>query len=85
MIYATAARISEIIAGDLALLRAMHAFLEAADIGDGLGALLDELPAAIAVHSPFESEQDVVEVVRREMLLALHTLALRRLPAKGRA
>jgi hypothetical protein len=85
MIVASAAKISEIIAGDIELLCEMQRFLEAADMGNEVGALLDTLPEAIAAHGPFASEQDVEDAVERETLLALHSLALRRLPARGRA
>jgi len=85
MITATADQISAIIVGNPVLLRELHAFLGAADIDDDLGAILDELPAAIAAHSPFADEAAMTEAIKRETLQALRALALRRLPAKGTA
>jgi hypothetical protein len=86
MITVTADRIASIIAADHAMLRQMHAFMEAASFDDAdIGAVLNELPAAIAAHSPFEDEGSLTEVVKSELLQALRALALRRLPARGTA
>jgi hypothetical protein len=85
MIHATADQIKEIIVADPTLLRELHRFLQAVDIDNDLVAMLGELPAAIAVHSPFADEAALTETVRREMLAALHGLSLRRLPPQGNA
>jgi hypothetical protein len=87
MIHATADQIKEIIVADPALLRALHDFLDAVtgDVGAEIDTILDELPSAIAQFSPFTDEATLTDVVRREMLLALHALGLRVLPAKGDA
>ena len=85
MITATASEIAKAIVGDPALLRAMHGFVEKVTGDADIGALLDELPAAIAAHSPFVDEAAMTEAVKREMLLALSALALRVLPPQGNA
>jgi hypothetical protein len=85
MIHASASKIAETIANDRDVLLAMNTFLAAANLGDAVGEILEALPAAIAASSPFESEADLTVTVHRETLLALHALALRRLPARGRA
>jgi hypothetical protein len=61
----------------------LHRFIVAID-GD-LSAMLRALPEAVARHAPFADEAAMVEVVRRETLIMLHTLALRALPARGSA
>jgi hypothetical protein len=86
VITATADQIASTIANDPAMLGAVHGFLQAVlgDVDD-LGALLDEMAAAIAARSPFADHASLEDVVRREMLSALHALALRRLPMRGNA
>jgi hypothetical protein len=85
VIHPDADQIAEVIANDHAMLRQMHRFLYAV-IGDAdIGAILEELPAAIAAHSPFADERALVAVVQRETLQALHVLTLSRLPTKGNA
>jgi hypothetical protein len=86
-ITATSDEIRAVIAGDAMLLRTLHTFFDAicGDLDADISILLDELPGAIAQCSPFASEADLSEVVRREMLAALHALTLRVLPARGTA
>jgi hypothetical protein len=87
MITATAEQISKVIVGNPTLLRTLHDFLGAisGDVDADVETILEELPAAIAAHSPFEDHASVEEVVRREMLQALRMVALRTLPTKGTA
>jgi hypothetical protein len=85
MITATAAEIAKAIVDDPALLRALHGFVEKVTGDADIGALLDELAVAAAQSSPFENEVALIETVRCETLQALHVLALRRMPAMGRA
>jgi hypothetical protein len=85
MITASAAEISKAIADDPALLRAMHDFINAV-IGDAdIGALLDDMAARIASLSPFEDEETLTATVKAAALYTLHALALRAMPAQGRA
>jgi hypothetical protein len=46
-----------------------------------LGAILTELPEAVAARSPFEDEAAMTEAVRRETLRMLHASTLHKLPA----
>jgi hypothetical protein len=85
MITATADQVAEAIANDPEMLRQMHHFVFAVIGDDDLGTLLEELPAAIAQHSPFADEAALIEVVRAETLQALFGLTLRVLPARGTA
>jgi hypothetical protein len=87
MIVADADQIRAVIAGDPVLLHTLHDFFDAicGDLDADISILLDDLPSAIAAHSPFASSANLAEVVRREMLAALHGLTLRMLPAKGTA
>jgi hypothetical protein len=64
------------------LLRALHDFLDAVT---GIDVIIEELPETIARFSPYADEAALTEIVRREMLAALHALSLRVLPAKGNA
>jgi hypothetical protein len=86
-ITATSDEIRAVIASDAVLLRTLHDFFDAicGDLDADISTLLHDLPAQIAQHSPFASERDLTEVVRREMLAALHGITLRMLPAKGSA
>jgi hypothetical protein len=87
MIHADADAIRAVIAGDAVLLRTLHDFFDAicGDLDADISMLLGELPGAISKNSPFLDEAALAEVVRREMLAALHALTLRVLPAKGNA
>jgi hypothetical protein len=85
MIAVTADRIASIIAADAAVLRQMSDFLDAVTGDADLGAILDELPEAVAACSPFEDEAALTEAVRRETLRMLHAITLHKMPAMGRA
>jgi hypothetical protein len=86
MIVATADQVASILAADMVVLRELRAFIEAATLGDDdISAILGALPARIAQGSPFADEAALTETVKRETLLVLHALALRRMPAMGRA
>jgi hypothetical protein len=85
MIAATAAEISKAIVDDPALMRALHGFVEKA-IGEAdIGALLDDMAARIAGLSPFPDEEALTATAKAVALFTLRALALRRLPARGRA
>jgi hypothetical protein len=87
MIDISADQIRQIICSDTALLLALHRFFDtiAGDLDADFSALLDDLPLKVASGSPFATEADLTETVRREMLAALHGLALQMLPARGTA
>jgi hypothetical protein len=84
VITASAEEIDAIIGADPELMAALRAFMAGAGDGD-LSGVLRALPQAVGAHAPFETEQDVVEAVKREKLILLHTMALYRLPVRGHA
>jgi hypothetical protein len=87
MIHVGAAQIRQIICSDTELLRVLHRFFDtiAGDLDADFNALINDLPKVVAAGSPFATEADLTETVRREMLSALHVLTLQMLPARGNA
>jgi hypothetical protein len=87
MIEADASKITDVITGDPEMLRAVEGFLDAVlGLDDvDLDELLSDMAEAIARSGPFRNHEHMVVVVKRGMLLALHALALSRLPSQGQA
>jgi hypothetical protein len=85
MIHVSADRVASIIASDHAMLRQMSDFLDAVTGDADLGAILTELPEAVAACSPFEDEAAMTEAVRCETLRMLHAITLHKMAAMGRA
>jgi hypothetical protein len=69
------------------MLRELHDFIGAVigDVDAGIDMIIEELPGTIARFSPYADEAALTEIVRREMLAALHGLTLRVLPPRGTA